>query len=130
MPRPRAVLPAPLSQAALRFDRWRGERTTRRIPEALWALAAELGARHGVSRTARALRVPYAALKRHVEARAGSPPMPASSFVEIHPVAPPTVASCRLELERTSGEVMRVFLPETSEQALVALARVFLGGHR
>jgi hypothetical protein len=117
-------------QAARRFDRWRARRATRRIPGELWALAAELGVQHGVSGTARALHVHYADLKRHVEVSlpSGQAASPSSPFVEIRTVEPRTAASCRVELERASGEVMRLFLPTGSEEALVLLTRVFLEG--
>ena len=82
-------VPAELTRAAARWAQWR--RTRRlgaRIPESLWKLALELAARHGVSRTAIALRVDYYALKKRLDAqtpprRVGSAAAPA--FVELSP---------------------------------------------
>ena len=51
---------ADLLQGATRFAEWRRRREVgARIPAALWDLAVELAARHGVSRTSQALRVDY-----------------------------------------------------------------------
>ena len=131
MPRPRAAVPAPLARAAGRFERWRAHRTTRRIPEELWALATELGVRHGVSRTSRALHVQYDDLKKRVlrapprdcEETALSP-----AFVEIR-TAPTRVdqgSACRVEFEKVSGEKMRVEWNGAHDADLAQLARLFL----
>ena len=67
----------PLIQGAQRFARWRRRRTRREIPCELWSLAAELGVRYGVSRTARVLGLSYPGLKQRVEgARGVAPPAP------------------------------------------------------
>jgi len=121
-----------LAKAARRFERWRARRTTRRIPEELWALAAELGARHGVSRTARALHVHYDDLKRRVlrpsdqESEEATPP---PTFVEIRtaPTRADEPRTCRVELERAGGEKMRVDLRGAYDAALAQLVRLFLG---
>jgi hypothetical protein len=61
-----AALPARLDRGRNRFERWRGTRENRRIPESLWKLAEGLGAEFGVYRTSRTLRVNYEHLKRRV----------------------------------------------------------------
>jgi hypothetical protein len=132
MPRTRAALPAPLASAARRFERWRAERTTRRIPEELWALAADLGACYGVNRTSRALHVHYDALKKRVQA---TPPQRAErvaelpTFVEIGsaPPTPQQPGAGRVEFEKASGEKMVVHLGGACHANLTELARVFLG---
>ena len=134
MPRSRAALPAPLANAARRFERWRAERTTRRIPEELWVLATDLGTRYGVNRTSRALHVHYDALKKRVEAVArsdtgdGSP----AAFVEIGSAPPPTEqpGASRVEFEKASGEKMVVHLGDACHANLTELARLFLGRRR
>ncbi len=86
MPNPAFRLPTPLARAAERFEKWRRNRTTHSIPAELWALAADLGARYGVSRTARALRVQYYGLKKRIDAAPASETAVAvtpSAFVEI-----------------------------------------------
>jgi hypothetical protein len=53
-----------LSRAIVRFKKWRQGRVSRtRIPVALWTLAVKVAGRHGVSRTAAALKLDYYALK-------------------------------------------------------------------
>jgi hypothetical protein len=67
----RGGLPADLARARSRFQAWRGQRPRgSRIPQRLWALAVRLGKRHGVARTATALRLDYYGLNR----RAASAP--------------------------------------------------------
>jgi hypothetical protein len=51
------------------LKRWRQTRQSRtRIPDEVWVSAVELARVYGVSRTARALRLGYYALKQRVEA--------------------------------------------------------------
>ena len=121
-------LPAPLLRAARRFAEWRRKRTTRRIPEELWSVAARLGAAHGVSRTSRVLGVYYPDLKKRVAAAGKSsrerstPP----AFVELlsSPVMSP--AEHVVELEHASGAKMRIQMRGGSPPDVVALSRLFL----
>lgn len=111
-----------LVEGRRRLDAWRQTRKTRAMPEDLWALAARLGARHGVSPTARALGLRYGALRARVDAaRRPAPPR----FVEVGP-APPGPA-CRVELEDGHGARMRVDLAPEAWPVLEALGRLFLG---
>ena len=66
MPRVPCLIPADLARAARQFEEWRRHRTGREIPAELWATAADLAGRYGVSRTARALRVQYYDLRKRV----------------------------------------------------------------
>ena len=83
-----------LSRAIVRFEQWRQGRVTRsRIPAALWKLSVKAAGRHGVARTAAALKLDYGALKNRLRARpfrlaetGGSNPPPA--FVELAPGSP------------------------------------------
>ena len=112
--------PTPLASATRRFQAWRRSRTTRRIPAELWSLATDLGARFGVSRTARALRVEYYTLKKRVDAAAAPETDEAEvspAFVEIlttaraaAPSSAPTSAlsECQVEFESTTGAKMRI----------------------
>jgi len=78
-----------LSRAALRFEQWRQGRVTgSRIPAGLWKLALNVAGRHGVARTAAALRLDYYSLKKRLVARpspAGDTeyPSPPPAFVEL-----------------------------------------------
>jgi|GEM_PF-3286374 hypothetical protein len=59
---------AELEQLRTRIERWRTSRASQgRMPETLWATAAEVAARHGVSRVASALGLGYEGLKQRVE---------------------------------------------------------------
>lgn len=131
MARSNGTLPAPLGRASRRFEAWRRNRRTRRIPEELWSLAAELGARYGVSRTARALRLQYPDLKKRIEE--GGPcsssegPARSPAFVEILTTsAPASPPGCLVEFEAPSGAKMKVHLPAGEGPDLVALGRLFL----
>ncbi len=129
MPKSSTRLPTQLTKGAQRFDRWRSQRTTRRIPEDLWALATKLGARHGASRTARALRVDYVGLKRRVEAtESPAATTEPASFVEIRATSAPSGPEGRLKVEflKTTGDRMRIQL--SAPGSLVELARLFLEG--
>ena len=62
-----------LEQTRRRIAQWRGTRTQKpgirqAMPAALWAAAVVLAQQHGLSPTARALRVNYIALKKRLEA--------------------------------------------------------------
>ena len=59
------VLPAGLEAARHHFEQWRATREApSRIPERLWTIAVRVAGRFGVHRTARALRLDYAVLKK------------------------------------------------------------------
>ena len=130
MPKPVSALPAPLSQAARRFEEWRENRSTHGIPAELWSLAADLGARFGVSRTARALRVQYYALKKRVDAATASEGDVAvttfPAFVEILTAPPAVTSECLVEFDSQSGAKMRIQVQGASAADLVALSRLFL----
>ena len=68
-----------LDRVRRRLDRWRQRRAHARspIPAPIWTAAGGLVPRHGLYQTARALRLDYGTLKRHVEsAPAAGPPWP------------------------------------------------------
>jgi hypothetical protein len=57
-----------LEQLRRRFEEFRNTQPVRsRLPESLWAAAAELAKHHGVNPTARALRLDYTGLRKRVE---------------------------------------------------------------
>jgi hypothetical protein len=66
-------LPKEIERACLRFERWRKNRKkVTRIPERLWASAAEAARLHGVNPTAIALGLDYNHLKRRMRFAPGS----------------------------------------------------------
>jgi hypothetical protein len=125
-------VPAPLAQAARRFESWRRNRTTRRIPEELWDLAAGLGVRFGVSRTALALRLQYYDLAKRVSPdrpprATAAPEDTAPAFVEI--LTSPARAessSIVVEFERAGGDRMRIEMKGAGASQLSELSRLFL----
>jgi hypothetical protein len=119
-------LPAPLAQGARRFAQWRRNRTTRRIPEELWSLAAGLGAEHGLSQTCRALGVHYYDLRKRVEASGPRGESARPAFLEL--LASPAMASSEhvIELESPSGAKLRIQVKGGSTLDLTGLSRLFL----
>ena len=121
--------PVDLVRGAARFARWRqGRALGKRIPEPLWNLAVALAVRHGVSRTASALRVDYYALKK----RSGDQPptpgedsAPSAPLVELAPTAFATSSECVIEFEKTSGAKLRMHVPGPCLLDLAALGRGF-----
>jgi hypothetical protein len=139
-------LPARLERVRGRFEQWRGTRKAHaRIPDSLWASAAVMADRYGISRTAQALGVNYEALKKHLgpktaanhhtlRGRTGRRPAAASSeparnraarFVELPPFASVGACNCLLELEDGSGAKMRVGFQGVGLPDLAALGQSF-----
>jgi hypothetical protein len=122
-------VPAELARAAARWAQWRRTRELgARIPESLWKLALGLAARHGVSRTAIALRVDYYALKKRLDAQ--TPPRrvglgAAPAFIELPPPSLATAGGCVIEFENVSGAKMRIELTGSQVPDLAALGRSF-----
>jgi len=133
MARAASDLPGPLAKAVRRFDFWRGNRTGRLIPEDLWRLAVDLGRRYGVSRTSRALRLQYYALKERMEGGAEEieeERSPSSAFVEILTAPSAAAETSHVEFESPSGSKMRVEVKGEVSPVLVELSRLFLSEAR
>ncbi len=121
------VVSAPVVRLRRRLELWRRSRPkVGPIPDELWREAVQLARAHGVSFVARALRLEYYALKRHLEASLPSPG-PASqvipAFIEIAMPPRPAAAECFVEMERPDGGRMRVRLAD--QQSVVALSESF-----
>ncbi len=131
---------ADLARAAARFANWRRGRVVgARIPAPLWELAVNLAERHGVSRTAQALRVGYYALQERIEARgrAAGPSIPSarSRTVETKAKSPPFVelpaapfgaaCECSIEFEKPCGTTLRIQVRGPQLPDLAALGREF-----
>ena len=131
--RKRRASASDLSRAIVRFKKWRQGRLSRtRIPVALWKLAVEVAGRHGVSRTAAALKLDYYALKSRLLAQpvpvaepGRSSPPPA--FTELTPgsLFP---SPCVLEFSDRTSSTIRVELPAGQVPDLVALGRTLWEG--
>jgi hypothetical protein len=115
--------PKDLLQACRRFQAWRQRRSLgSRIPRPLWALAARLANRHGVSRTAAVLGLDYYSLKKWVENAAREAPANPPAFVEL---PAPVVLSrqCQFELDNGAGTTLRLHLVGYDAADIATLAR-------
>ena len=116
-------LPSDLARARRRFETWRAERLVgSRIPQSLWRLAVRLVSKHGVSRTAGALRVDYYSLKKQTEASAQEKTSSGAAFVEL-PVPAVVGKQCLFELTNSAGGRMRVQLLGYDANEIEAVAR-------
>ena len=119
---------ADLADGAARFGAWRrGRELGARIPAGLWSLAVELAARHGVSRTARALGVGYYALQERWETRpaaCAAEPAPVT-FVELSTASCGAPCECSLEFEKPCGDKLRIQLRGPQWPDVAALGRAF-----
>jgi hypothetical protein len=121
----RHEIPTPLSRGRDRFEAWRRTRKLgTRIPERLWKLAVNLGAAHGLNRTASVLGLDYYSLKKRVE----STNPQAAAFVELAPPPVGNSGECVIEFEDASGARMRVHLKGYDAPDLMALSRIFWNG--
>jgi hypothetical protein len=131
MTKPATNVQNDLEQLRRRFEEFRNTQARHsRLPEPLWAAAAELARRHGVNPTARALRLDYTALKRRTEEggqrkakrRLATPP----TFMEfVAPGAKP-VTNCTVEVESVRGGKLRLDLKAIATAELVDLIRAFV----
>ena len=123
--------PAGLESTRRRFDRWRQARTGRsRIPEVLWASAVKAAVRYGLHPTARALRLDYYALKKHVSSAAPGGGHEGegegvATFVELPAPVSMGSSECILEMEDPRGAKMRIHLKGMPAPDLSALSRSF-----
>jgi hypothetical protein len=110
-----------------------------RLPEELWAAAAKLARRDGVTATARALgldrpslqkwtdrlepgasRKPHKIPRGHLSGENAAP-----AFVELLAASTGTATSCLVEVESTSGGKLRLDLKGIATSQLAELIRVF-----
>lgn len=122
-----------VEQLRLRFAEHRQTHEARtRLPQELWAAAAKLARRDGITATARALAVDLSSMKRWTERleprdkprKAGKTPAP-PKFVELlaAETAPPT--SCRVEMESPRGAKLRLEFRSIAAEQLAELVRAF-----
>jgi alkylhydroperoxidase family enzyme len=110
MPHEKAVIPEDLLQLSQRFEEWRKAQQARsRLPESMWAAAAEMAQRHGVHCTTKALRLDYTRLKKRlpIVAVTGQTRSAPPDFLELLASSASRVAECVVEVESSRGR-MRV----------------------
>jgi hypothetical protein len=130
MAEPTIDIQGDLEQLRRRFEEFRNTQTKHsRLPETLWAAAADLARRHGANPIARALRLDYTALKRRTEERGGrkakrklAPP----AFLEFVAPGAKAVTNCMVEVESAQGSKLRLELKAVATTELVALIHAFV----
>ncbi|MDP9114223.1 MAG: hypothetical protein M3O20_11155 [Acidobacteriota bacterium] len=129
-----------VEQARRRFAEFRQAHAVRsRLPEELWATAAKLARRDGITATARVLGVDRPSLQKwtdRLEPRtsAKSPRSPrrhprgrnaAPTFVELLTASTATATNCVVEVESASGGKLRLDLKTIATSQLAELIRAF-----
>lgn len=104
------------------------------IPDRVWNGAAGLAKEVGVGQVARTLRLDHGKLKRLAESPVAAaitkPRSPVATFVEFQAaqfVQSTSTLSCALEIESTTGGVMRARLEAVSPNDLGTVFRIFGG---
>ncbi len=105
------AIPDDLLQLSQQLEEWRRTHPPRtRLSEPMWASAVEMAQRHGLHRTAKALRMDYTRLKERLPVTAQRPPRAAPpGFLELLTAPATGPAECVVELESARGR-MRVAL--------------------
>jgi hypothetical protein len=118
-------LPAKLARGRRRFESWRSRhKPPTRLPERLWALAAELACEYGLNKTARTLRLDYNCLKKRVAlpVSGASPAAPAPPFLELFSSGPNSTVECTVECEDSKGARIRIHIKGLEPPDLTALS--------
>ena len=128
-----------VEQARRRFAEFRQEHAVRsRLPEGLWATAAKLARRDGITATARVLGVDRPSLQKwtdRLEPRDASKSprrqrrvhreSAVPAFVELLTASTATATSCVVEVESASGGKLRLDLKTIATGQLAELIRAF-----
>ena len=128
-----------VEQLQRRFAEWRGTHAVRaRLPEELWAAAAELAQRDGMDATARALEVDKPSLRKWAGRLNPAPSQPTRrksqpkqrvnalpAFVELLASGSGTGTTCLVEVESPRGAKLRLELKAIPTSELAQLIRAF-----
>lgn len=99
-----------------------------KLPESIWAAAAELAREHGVYAVAQALRLDYMGLKKRLgEAASRRPGNSKPVFVELIAPPPAKCEECLIEFESERGDKMRIHWPVRVAPDWTALLRAWRG---
>ncbi len=99
MPRQKSPIGEEFLDLRARLAEWRKSHPRRSpLPEEMWAAAVELARRHGLYRTARALPIDYANLRRRLNVVSPSPVVARPEFLEV--LVAPTQAGVCVEVLR------------------------------
>jgi hypothetical protein len=112
-----------IQEVQARLEQWRQSRPKRApIPDELWAAAAALARRDGVTRTAAALRLDGGKLKRKMGTSAAPARKAPPAFVELMAAGTAGRPEYTFELEGGNGK-LRIRCEGTSAAELAALTR-------
>ena len=108
-------LAAAFGRVHRKIEQWRRTHRPRSpFPGELWREAAELALAHGVNPVARALRLDYYALKKHVQTGSAEAGKAAEQFLEILPGGMDGLSAsrprCTIEVEQAGGGKVRICL--------------------
>lgn len=127
--RKRGDVPARLMRLEQRFAEWRRTRKRgERIPRSLWASAAKLAAKYGVSQTATVLKLDYVSLQSHLDrqnADRHDSDAAKTTFVELSAPTISVVRECVVEFEDGAGASLRVHLKGHDVPDVLELGRGF-----
>lgn len=127
-------IPTALSETRRQLDHWRSQQPNKRtrLPEEFWQQAVALAKEHGLNKTARALKVKYESLKKHLEqggADKGHLANVQPEFIELLPAAiKPGTVECMLEWSDGCGATVRMHMRGVGPSELSAVAGVFRSG--
>jgi hypothetical protein len=128
-----------LEELRLRFEEFRSSHRRReRLPEELWAAAAEIAMRRGLNITARALRLDSNNLRKRMGQPADLPkakrsrrkkmlPTAPAAFLELLAPAASAAASCIVEVESMQGRKLRMELKGLATSEIAQLLHSFAG---
>jgi hypothetical protein len=110
MTRKSRPIPEALVPLQQQFERFRATHRRRaKLPDELWAAAAELAKKHGLYTVAHALRLDYVGLKkRAIGSARRRRKRAAPRFVELIAPGPPKLDECVIEFESNRGAKMRI----------------------
>ena len=128
----RIEIPSEINELGHRIEQWRSRRVrSRRMPDPLWAMAAQLARHHGLHRVARCLRLDYYSLKERMHGGTGTGrPEPRPAFIELPAFNSASTPECAIELEHPRGSRMRIHIKGTALPDVAELTRAFCGAKR
>jgi hypothetical protein len=126
-----------LEELGVRFEEFRSSHRSReRLPEELWAAAAEIAMRRGLNITARALRLDSNNLKKRMGQQAGLPkvkrgrrkktmPVASAAFLELLAPVAGAATSCIVEVDSAHGGKLRMELKGLGTGDIAQLLHAF-----
>jgi hypothetical protein len=126
-----------LEELGVRFEEFRSSHRSReRLPEELWAAAAEIAMRRGLNITARALRLDSNNLKKRMGQQAGLPkvkrgrrkktmPVASAAFLELLAPVAGAATSCMVEVDSAHGGKLRMELKGLGTGDIAQLLHAF-----